>query len=241
MLKKLQADKDKIHDLSLKEALSITKYGSRFNIDHKLWQFIFSNFTYYHPNTPQSFYIFIHKQERTLLPCFLIKIEEKSSEGRVRDAPAENSVIISKNNITFHRWSECPPPLRPKRKECSYFQTWCWWSSSPRIQRVLDWPKNCLLQVTHSRNLTALQEIKDQTTRSDMFRSHPKTQSSSETTINWIWSTSMASLTTSSTPSIIGHWTFPSPYSMSNSASKVQSISCRGTHVSADHTQHASL
>jgi hypothetical protein len=36
MLKKIQADRDKVHDLTLKEALSITKYGSRFNIETKL-------------------------------------------------------------------------------------------------------------------------------------------------------------------------------------------------------------
>jgi hypothetical protein len=30
-----------VHDLTLKEALSITKYGSRFNIETKLWGDLF--------------------------------------------------------------------------------------------------------------------------------------------------------------------------------------------------------
>lgn len=113
MLKKLQADKDKVHDLSLKEALSITKYGSRFNIDHKLWQFIFSNFTYYHPTQPL---LVIHKQVSTLLPWFLLEIREGRGEGMARDTPAENSVINSKNKYNLPSMKRAHSPTEAQKK-----------------------------------------------------------------------------------------------------------------------------
>lgn len=33
MLRKVQADKDKAHEMTLREALSITKYGTKFNAE----------------------------------------------------------------------------------------------------------------------------------------------------------------------------------------------------------------